>query len=317
MKTKTTFLCTLFIFAFTATASALPDDKLVKISKKRIPMDKRLLTLCVGPGAVVGPHAVAEVDIYTNEITLNYRKENPGKHDYPVGSIFVKKKYPGLGVENPDIATVMVRKDNKGKVSDWEFSMESLPDQKPIRPKGRISCADCHEKYEDTGFVSSVSEKVFQEYLKLPSPVAQKNATPQNNKTGLIKRLAKLTYIYSGDQTPAEYIKSHPCVVGGWAYQGETDSHWIGDVHYISDNTLRTGIRYVAFRLKVKKTDKVKIDPKKWRGRILLQKANAKASIDERDGKMSDFTLIGYDETPAGGDGIFDLFEILPYKPAK
>jgi hypothetical protein len=95
MKTAsdfTIFLVSLSALAITATASALPDDKLVKISSKRIPMDKRLLTLCVGPGAVLGPHSVAEVDIYANEIALQFRKDNPGKFDYPVGSIFVKKK---------------------------------------------------------------------------------------------------------------------------------------------------------------------------------------------------------------------------------
>ncbi len=142
-------------------------DELVKITTVRLPMDKRILKSCVGPAYIVGPHDSAEVDIYVNNQVLEYRKANPEKYDYPVGSKFVKKKYPKPGAKNPDLATIMVRKELKGVVSDWEFTMESLPDHKPIIPTGRISCASCHERYEERGFISRESETVLRQYLKL------------------------------------------------------------------------------------------------------------------------------------------------------
>lgn len=147
-------------------ASPPKEEKLTKITKERVPMNPRLLFLCVGPGAVVGPHAVAEVDIFVNEIVVQYRKENRDQYAYPVGSKFVKWKYPDAGVKDPDIATVMIRTASKGDVSDWEFSMHSLPDEKPLESKARVSCAECHERYEDRGYISDVSEKALREFLQ-------------------------------------------------------------------------------------------------------------------------------------------------------
>lgn len=144
------------------------DEELTKITLERIPMDKRLLTLCVasGPTRVLGPHVAAEVDVYMNPVALEYRKKHPDKFDYPVGSKFVKRKYPKVGAKDPDIETIMVKTKSEGAVTDWEFSMRSLPDQKPLEPSGRVSCADCHEDYEDRGFISSQSENALQAYLK-------------------------------------------------------------------------------------------------------------------------------------------------------
>ena len=129
-------------------------------------MDPRLLTLCVGPGMVVGPHDAAEVDIYVNPVVVEYRKKNPQAFAYPVGSKFVKKKYPKVGAKNPDIATVMVKTADTGKVSDWEFSMLRLPDGKALEHSGRVSCADCHERYKDRGYISRESEAAMREFLR-------------------------------------------------------------------------------------------------------------------------------------------------------
>ena len=141
------------------------DRDLIKITRQRMAMDERLLELCVGPEAVVGPHAVPEVDIYVNQAVLDYRKENPKNYDYPVGSRFVKKKYPDVGVKEPDIATIMVKTGMEGEVSDWEFSIIALPGGEALKHTGRISCAKCHERYEERGFVSRDSEKALAEFL--------------------------------------------------------------------------------------------------------------------------------------------------------
>ena len=138
---------------------------LVKITPKRIPMDKQLLKLCIGPQAVRGPHVAAEVDIYVNETVVDYRRKNPGAFAYPIGSKFVKKKYPKIGAESPDIATAMIKTAETGKVTDWEFSMVRLSDMKQITPRGSVSCTDCHARYESRGYISRQSEHALKDYL--------------------------------------------------------------------------------------------------------------------------------------------------------
>ena len=148
---------------------ALPEnraDGLIKITKERIPMDERLLSLCVGPEAVVGPHAVAEVDIYVNRAVLEYREANPEQFHYPVGSVFVKEKYPTVASKSPDVATRMQKVRSEGAVSDWEFSIYRLPEMTPIDHQGRESCASCHERYEERGFISRESEEALREFLQ-------------------------------------------------------------------------------------------------------------------------------------------------------
>ena len=83
----TKYIFTTFLLISLVVAMPLIDDtsELVKITDKRIPMDKRLLTLCIGPEPIVGPHSSAEVDIYVNSIVLEYRRENLTKFSYPVG----------------------------------------------------------------------------------------------------------------------------------------------------------------------------------------------------------------------------------------
>lgn len=78
---------------------------LVKITKERIPMDKRLLSLCIGPQAAVGPHSAAEVDVFVNSTVIDYRSKTRDSFSYPVGAKFVKKKYPKIGAKTPDMAT--------------------------------------------------------------------------------------------------------------------------------------------------------------------------------------------------------------------
>ena len=141
-------------------------ENLVKVTKERIPMDERLRLLCGSREMVAGPHVEAEVDVYVNAIVIDYRRENAERFEYPVGAVFVKKKYPSLGAEAPDLATKMVKVRNEGKVSDWEFSMYRLPGGEVVQPAGKVSCASCHERYEERGFISRESEAALREFLK-------------------------------------------------------------------------------------------------------------------------------------------------------
>lgn len=161
-----------------ATAAQSDEDELIKITKERLPMDPRAMTLCVGPQAMLGPHVAPEVDIFVNPAVIEYRRENPDAFDYPVGSKFVKKKYPSAGAKTPDIATIMVKKTNDGKVADWEFSMIRLSDGKALKPHGRVSCADCHQRYEERGFISAPSENAMQRFLRSEKAPANGAAEP-------------------------------------------------------------------------------------------------------------------------------------------
>lgn len=167
---KTTVICLSLILGIGTILFAVQEtrpDGLIKITKKRIPMDERLLSLCVGRSKdVVGPHAVAEVNIYINQKVQDYRSAHPQAFNYPVGSVFVKEKYSSVEAKSPDIATKMEKVRSEGKISDWEFSMYSLPDKKPIKPTGRTLCASCHERYEERGYISEEAETAMQEFLK-------------------------------------------------------------------------------------------------------------------------------------------------------
>jgi len=152
---------------------AVKTDGMVKITKKRIPMDAKVMTLCFYHPELYSPHTMAEADIYANHIAIEYRKKNLNKFSYPVGSKFLKKKYSmplsGIRQEKPDnIGTVMIKKSNTGKVTDWEFNFLRINDGKLLKPKtplGQYSCIKCHQKYKSRGYISRESEFAMQEFL--------------------------------------------------------------------------------------------------------------------------------------------------------
>ena len=155
-----------------AGAGKVSTDGMVKITQKRIPMDLKVMTLCGPPPALFNPHTRAKVDVYANPTAIEYRRKNPKEFVYPIGSMFVKKKFSkGKKQENPDeIATVMVKKANTGKISDWTFNFLRLSDGNLLNPKtppGQHSCIKCHQRYEKSGYISRESEFALQEYLGL------------------------------------------------------------------------------------------------------------------------------------------------------
>ena len=145
---------------------AARSDGMVRITPNRIPLAASVARLCIAPSLVYGPHLDAgEVHIYANQLALDYRRAHPNEFEYPIGSKFVKEKYSSPGDENPDVATLMERRSAKGDVSDWDFSIISLPAGTPLQSNGRVSCVSCHERYKDTGYVSSDSEKALRKHL--------------------------------------------------------------------------------------------------------------------------------------------------------
>ena len=136
-------------------------------------MDTAVMVLCAYRPGLYSPHTMAEADVFTNAKVIDYRRENPKEFVYPIGSMFVKKKYSkSKKQEKPDeIGTVMVKKANTGKVTDWEFNFLRLNDGKLLKPKtpaGQHSCIKCHQRYASRGYVSRESEFAMQEYLGSP-----------------------------------------------------------------------------------------------------------------------------------------------------
>ena len=143
---------------------------MVKITKERISMDASVMALCLYRPELWSPHTKAEADIYVNRTVIDYRRKNPGSFAYPIGSRFVKKKFSkGKKQENPDeIGTVMVKKADTGKVTDWGFHFIRHRDGtflEPKTPAGRHSCSKCHRRYKSRGHISWESESALQAYL--------------------------------------------------------------------------------------------------------------------------------------------------------
>jgi hypothetical protein len=143
-------------------------DRLIKINEQRLPMNNRAAQLCRSFTLDdLNPHEeAAEVDIYVNSIVADYRAKHTDKFDYPIGSKFVKHKYSKIRAKDPDLATIMLKTKNEGSVDDWEFSMISLPNGELLAQSKTVSCASCHEKYEERGYISKKSEAALQSYLK-------------------------------------------------------------------------------------------------------------------------------------------------------
>ena len=142
-------------------------EGLIRITPHRIPLAASVAVLCIAPASVAyGPHTgAAEVHIYANQRAIDYRRDHPNEFDYPIGSIFVKEKYSHSGDEKPEVATIMERTHATGDVMDWTFSIVSLPDKTPLKPTGRVACAECHRGYKNTGYVSTQSELALRKHL--------------------------------------------------------------------------------------------------------------------------------------------------------
>jgi hypothetical protein len=148
-----------------ADPSPVDADKLIQISPARIPIPQAQATFCFAD--INGPHQVPEILLYANPIAVDYRRRNPSKFDYPVGSKFVKEQFSAPDQPSPDVATVMTRTKTTGEISDWEFTSLALPDRAQLGSANDESCIDCHRGFAERGFISRESEEALRRYLKL------------------------------------------------------------------------------------------------------------------------------------------------------
>lgn len=142
-----------------------------------------------------------------------------------------------------------------------------------------------------------------------PLSADKQAASKRADLSGLSERMAKLIFIYDADQVPAEFIRSHPVVVGNFFGTGETETHWLGAIHHPRENSNETDY-YVALDVKVKKTPKFK--PVRGTYRILL----LKPSVDSDIGKPGNvYTVVGYstDEQSGRSDGVVKLYQELRF----
>ncbi len=129
-------------------------------------MDPRVARLCISTDNIIGPHNSSEIDIFVNDKVIAYRKLNLEGHFYPVGSVFIKEKYSSSSATRPDVATIMLKRSDQGTIDDWEFRIVSLPDYQPISTERRVSCASCHSRYSERGFISNQSELALKSFLQ-------------------------------------------------------------------------------------------------------------------------------------------------------
>jgi hypothetical protein len=117
-------------------------------------MNPAAAAACAAPN----PHETAWASVYVNAkgASAMMTESHPV---FPEGSIIVKtKRYVSLSVGNdpPAALTVMIKraKGYNPESRDWEYLVLDGPVTKIVE-RGKLSrCNECHEKYEDTDFVT-------------------------------------------------------------------------------------------------------------------------------------------------------------------
>lgn len=101
------------------------------------------------------PHEAAWASVYVNPkgTSAMMTESHPA---FPEGSIIVKEKIHREDSKDPVVLTVMIKR-AKGyhpESRDWEYLVLDGPATKIVE-RGKLSrCNDCHEKYDDTDFVT-------------------------------------------------------------------------------------------------------------------------------------------------------------------
>ena len=117
-------------------------------------MNPRAATACA-IAFPVNPHESAWASVYVNPkgASAMMAESHPA---FPEGSIIVKEKFYREDSKDPVVLTVMIKRE-KGynpESRDWEYVVLDGPATK-IAERGKLSrCNECHEKYEDTDFVT-------------------------------------------------------------------------------------------------------------------------------------------------------------------
>lgn len=131
--------------------------ELVRLTAERINnLFENYTDLCIDPSHILGPHFERSIHLYANPVALAAKGRI-----YPLGALIVKEKFASAADMVPDIITVMEKTGNLGRVEDWKFTMVRVSDRTVIRDGFKVSCSDCHSRYDKTDFVSSVTANLM------------------------------------------------------------------------------------------------------------------------------------------------------------
>jgi hypothetical protein len=133
-----------------------------------------------------------------------------------------------------------------------------------------------------------------------------------------------LVLLYADKTDAKEYFPKHPCVSGGWQFERETDTHWIGKLNYPTGNVPpaypdKNEAAFVVGPLKVARKPGLAIDLKKWKGSVVLRMADAKERFGTVKSLESSFALVAYQippDVPARASFLFKKHSELLYKGA-
>lgn len=101
------------------------------------------------------PHKDKFINVYVNAIGKDemLTKKNP---KFAVGTVIVKEKLPSPDSKNPELLTVMIKrqKDFNPEVGDWEF-MTLNGEATQVTATGKLeSCQSCHINYKQNDYIS-------------------------------------------------------------------------------------------------------------------------------------------------------------------
>jgi hypothetical protein len=144
---------------------------------------QQFLVLCAqssatrkGAGPTHGPHALAGIRTYANKIALDHVKNA----EFPVGSVFVKEKFPMFDSKaKPDFITTMKKIRPGSGIDTWQFMLIDLKTKKVLEEyetaegggigpenvsQGVVkvkttTCSSCHSTYKATFGISLAGMK--------------------------------------------------------------------------------------------------------------------------------------------------------------
>lgn len=143
---------------------------LTRLTTVKIDIAESVRTMCLDPKMVHGPHMEPGIHLYASSAAIAVRQTANAVPRYPVGTLLVKEKFDTKDAATPSLITVMEKTASQGRVDDWRFTMIRLADRSIVRDTARMSCAECHSRYADADFVSSVTDGLLAKYARPPAP---------------------------------------------------------------------------------------------------------------------------------------------------
>ena len=113
-------------------------------------------------------------------------------------------------------------------------------------------------------------------------------------------------FLYADKVSPRDYLQKHPCVSGGWRFEHETDTHWVGVLNYPTGNVRPTypTDREAAFQVKPIKVEKKDspVNLKTWTGEVILLQADPAVRFGTRRSLESSFRLVAVETATGKGE---------------